>query len=78
MKKQSVIPMCRSVPDEYGTAHSHMRYRWDAQVVLKCCRYWLSHGYARGKCGICNETAELTDLTWEQALLARITETENI
>jgi hypothetical protein len=48
------------------------RYRlktnWGPEVLLKCCRFWKSHGWQWGKCGECRKRPVLVpNGKWEDA-----------
>lgn len=54
------------LPDD--ATRDRLRYYWGPEIVLECCRTWLTHGTQWGLCGLCREFPKKTTLTWEQAL----------
>lgn len=58
--------------DDNSTISQASRYKlqklWGAEIVLQCCRYWLTHnilGKPWGKCGICRQRPELVSDSWD-------------
>ena len=47
---------------------TRLRNEWGTETVVKCCRYWKTHGYMRiGRCGICHQYPEpMYGMTWEE------------
>lgn len=47
---------------------SRLKRDWGPEVLLKCCRYWKTHGWQWGYCGICRERPEMVKGgKWEDA-----------
>lgn len=49
-------------------ARHKLQKHWGAEIVLQCCRYWLTHsiiGKPWGKCGICHQKPELISNSWD-------------